>query len=103
VSAFHGLAFFRGGIAAAAPRSAMAPWHLRVSQAPSAVTLPTCLTERHLVRQVERHRCVANVVTGDPDGPNFQCLHVNPDVVLASDAAPRTAVLARSAGKTIRK
>jgi hypothetical protein len=39
VSGFHGLAFLRGGMIAAAPRAAMASWHLRVSKAPSAVTL----------------------------------------------------------------
>ena len=39
VSGFQGLAFFRGGMIAAAPRSAMASWHLRVSKAPLAVTL----------------------------------------------------------------
>lgn len=39
---FHGLAFWRGGMTARALRSAMASWHLRVSQAPSAVTLPIC-------------------------------------------------------------
>ena len=39
VSGFHGLAFLRGGMMAAAPRAAMASWHLRVSKAPSAVTL----------------------------------------------------------------
>lgn len=40
VSGFHGLAFLRGGMIAAAPRApraAMASWHLRVSKAPSAV------------------------------------------------------------------
>lgn len=36
---FHGRAFLRGGMTAAAPRAAMASWHLRVSKAPSAVTL----------------------------------------------------------------
>ena len=40
VSGFHGLAFLRGGMIAAAPRAAMASWHLRVSKAQSAVTLP---------------------------------------------------------------
>ena len=35
VSGFHGLAFLRGGMMAAAPRAAMASWHLRVSKAPS--------------------------------------------------------------------
>ena len=30
-SGFHGFAFLRGGMTAAAPRSAMASWHLRVS------------------------------------------------------------------------
>ena len=39
VSGFQGLAFLRGGMIAAAPRAAMASWHLRVSKAPSAVTL----------------------------------------------------------------
>jgi hypothetical protein len=39
VSGFQGLAFLRGGMIAAAPRAAMASWHLRVSNAPSAVTL----------------------------------------------------------------
>ncbi len=39
---FHGWAFLRGGMTAAVPRSAMALWHLRVSYAPSAVTLPIC-------------------------------------------------------------
>ena len=31
VSGFHGLAFLRGGMTAAAPRSAMASWHFLVS------------------------------------------------------------------------
>jgi hypothetical protein len=39
VAAFHGLAVLRGGMIAMAERSAMASWHLRVSQVPSAVTL----------------------------------------------------------------
>jgi len=39
VSAFRGLAFLRGGMIAAAPRAAMASWHLRVSKVPSAVKL----------------------------------------------------------------
>jgi len=42
VSAFHGMAFLRAGMIAAAPRAAMASWHLRVSKAPSAVTLAIC-------------------------------------------------------------
>lgn len=37
---FQGLAFLRGGITALAPLAAIASWHLRVSYAPSAVTLP---------------------------------------------------------------
>jgi hypothetical protein len=40
VVGFHGWAFLRGVMTAEAPRSAMALWHLRVSYAPSAVTLP---------------------------------------------------------------
>jgi len=39
LSGFQGFAFLRGGMIAAAPRAAMASWHLRVSNAPSAVTL----------------------------------------------------------------
>ncbi len=39
VSGFRGFAFVRGGMIAAAPRPAMASWHLRVSKAPSAVTV----------------------------------------------------------------
>lgn len=38
VPGFHGLAVLRGGRIAAPPRAAMAPGHLRVSKAPSAVT-----------------------------------------------------------------
>ena len=39
LSGLQGLPFLRGGMIAAAPRAAMASWHLRVSKAPSAVTL----------------------------------------------------------------
>ncbi|AMJ49561.1 hypothetical protein APX01_18625 [Cereibacter sphaeroides] len=39
VSGLQTLAFFRGGMTAAAPREAMALWHLRVSKAPSAGTV----------------------------------------------------------------
>jgi hypothetical protein len=43
VSGFQGLAFLRGGMIAAAPRAAIASWHLRVSKAPSTVTqLTSC-------------------------------------------------------------
>jgi len=37
---FQGFAFLRGGITAWASLAAIASWHLRVSYAPSAVTLP---------------------------------------------------------------
>ena len=37
---FQGFAFLRGGTTAWASLAAMASWHLRVSYAPSAVTLP---------------------------------------------------------------
>lgn len=37
---FQGFAFLRGGITACASRAAIASWHLCVSYAPSAVTLP---------------------------------------------------------------
>jgi hypothetical protein len=40
VVGFHGWAFQRGGPTAAAPRSAIALWHHRVSYARSAITLP---------------------------------------------------------------
>ena len=39
VSGVQGLAFLRGGMIPAAPRAAMASWHLRVSKAPSTVTV----------------------------------------------------------------
>jgi hypothetical protein len=42
VVGFDGWAFLRGALTAAAPRSAIALWHRRVSYAPSAVTLPMC-------------------------------------------------------------
>ena len=41
VSGFHNLAFLRGGMTACAFRAVIASWHLRVSYAPSAVTLPS--------------------------------------------------------------
>ena len=42
VVGFQGLAFPRGRMTACALRSAIASWHLRMSWAPSAVTLPIC-------------------------------------------------------------
>lgn len=42
VTAFHGVMYLSGGMAAWAPRSAMASWHFRASHAPSAVTPSIC-------------------------------------------------------------
>jgi hypothetical protein len=59
VSGFHGLAFLRSGMIAVAPRAAMASWHLRVSKAPSAVTL--AISGRDLFEQFGQHGRVAHV------------------------------------------
>ena len=95
VSGFHGLAFFRGGMIAAAPRAAMASWHLRVSKAPSAVTLAICCSggiwssssgsiPRRFARTVGAHRLdIAYVAGGELGRADFQRLLVNSDVDLA--------------------
>jgi hypothetical protein len=76
---------------AAAPRSAMALWHLRVSYATSAVTL---LIRRDLVESMRQHRCIPGIAPCDLDCSNFQILFVDTDVVLAPDASLGAAMLA---------
>ena len=95
VSGFQGLPFLRGGMIAAAPRAAMASWHLRVSKAPSAVTLAIFLIRRDLVEQLGQHGRVAHVAGGELGSPDFQGLLVNSDVDLAPDPPFRATVLAR--------
>ena len=85
VSGFHGLAFLRGGMMAAAPRAALASWHLRVSKAPSAVTLDL-LIGRDLVQKFRQHGRVAHVAGGELRRPDFQRLLVDRDVDLAPDS-----------------
>jgi hypothetical protein len=62
VSGFQGLAFLRGGMIAAAPRAAMASWHLRVSKAPSAGDAGDLLIGWDLVKQFGQHRGIAQIV-----------------------------------------
>ena len=94
MSGFQGLAFLRGGVIAAAPRAAMASWHLRVSKAPSAVA-GDFLIERNLVKQFGQHGRVAHVAGGELGGPDFQGSLVDPDVDLAPDLTFGAAMLAR--------
>ena len=94
MSGFQGLAFLRGGVIAAAPRAAMASWHLRVSKAPSAVA-GDFLIERNLVKQLGQHRGVAHVACGEPGSPNLQRLLIDSDVDLAPDPTFGAAMLAR--------
>jgi len=54
VSGLQALAFLRGGMTAAAPRAAKAPWHLRMSKTPLAVTLAIACSGR-LCRQFRQH------------------------------------------------
>ena len=84
VTVFHGLAFLRGVMIAAAPRSAIASWPFRVSQAPSVAPAPVCLqTVRggcdtgdvligvNLGQQFEQHGRIAHVAAGDHDRPDL--------------------------------
>jgi hypothetical protein len=77
VDGFHGLAFLRGGMTAWAPRPAMALWHSRVSQAPSAVTDPISTSAGIRPSNSGRIGRITNAATGDLDGPNFQRLLVD--------------------------
>lgn len=56
---------------ATALRAATASWHLRVSEAPSVVTLPI-LFERDLVEQFGQHGGITEVAGGEFGLPNFQ-------------------------------
>lgn len=76
LSGFDGLAVLKGGIVAAAPRAAMAPWPVRLSTAPQAVTVAISC---------------AGVAGGDGGGPDLPCLPVDPDVEPAPDAWSRHA------------
>jgi hypothetical protein len=53
------------------------------------------LVRLDLVQYFRQNWCVANVVTGEFDGPDFRCFLIDPKVDLAPDAALRAAVLAR--------
>jgi hypothetical protein len=52
------------------------------------------LIGRDLAEQLRRHGRVAYVAAGDLDGPDLQCLLVDPEMDLAPDAALGTAMLA---------
>lgn len=54
------------------------------------------LVRRDLVEEIRQHRSVADMASGYIDGPDLQCLRVDPEVDLAPDAAFRATVLARS-------
>ncbi len=82
VPGFQGLAFLRGGMIAAAPRAAMASWHLRVSNAPSAVTLAVSRAGG-LVEQFRQHGRIADVACDALGRPDIQRLFIDPDVDLA--------------------
>ena len=107
VAAFDGLAFLRGGMTAAAPRSALA----RVVSAircPATVCLKTVrgggdagdvLIGRDLAQQFGQHGRITYVAAGDFDRPDLQRFLVNPEMDFAPDAALGTAMLARLSGK----
>ena len=52
-----------------------------------------------LGQQFGQHGGIPNVAAGDLDGPNLQCLLVDPEMDFAPDAAFCTTMLARSSGK----
>ena len=52
------------------------------------------LTRRYLAEQVGQNRCVADMVPGDFDGPDFQCLLVDCKMDLAPNPPLGTAMLA---------
>ena len=105
---FHGLAFLRGGMIAAAQRAAIASRHLRVSYAPSAVTEPISSSDGIWSRKSGKTgasptllpvtsplgRFAMQIACRAMDGPNLQRFLVDADVYLAPDAALWAPVLA---------
>lgn len=94
VSGFHGLAFLRGGMIAAAPRTPTASWSLQVSKAQPAVALAIFLFERDLVEQLGQHGRVTDIAGGKLSRAGFQCFLVNTDVQLEPDPLLRATMLA---------
>ena len=91
---FQGLAFLRGGITASASLAAIAPWHLRVSKAPSAVTDPSLCLDGICSSNSGSMGASPILFVVTFHSPNVQCFLVDPDGYLAPYPAFRTAMLA---------
>lgn len=95
VTGFHGLAFFTGrydrsGSAFCPLHGAILSWRLRVSYAPSAVTVamssPGGICDSSSGSMGGRRRGVADLCARDLDSPGFQCLFVDCPVQRANVA-----------------